>query len=105
SAVPLPRSPPSTLFPSTPLFRSLSEAEHVGAREPRAALERVPREPARFGFYSIPAHRAAGDEFPVQPIVLDQVLEDSVKEWNVPDRKSTRLNSSHLGISYAVFCL
>src|ERR1035438_477952 len=27
------------------------------------------------------------------------------KELNVPDRKSTRLNSSHLGISYAVFCL
>src|SRR5947199_10497587 len=25
--------------------------------------------------------------------------------WNLPDRKSTRLNSSHLGISYAVFCL
>ena len=66
------------------LAERLSEAEHVGAREPRAALERVPREPARFGFYSIPAHRAAGDEFPVQPIVLDQVLEDSVKEWNVP---------------------
>src|ERR1035438_10731075 len=27
------------------------------------------------------------------------------KEKIVPDRKSTRLNSSHLGISYAVFCL
>src|ERR1039458_5157480 len=25
--------------------------------------------------------------------------------WLTPDRKSTRLNSSHLGISYAVFCL
>src|ERR1035441_10807408 len=25
--------------------------------------------------------------------------------WMFPDRKSTRLNSSHLGISYAVFCL
>src|SRR5262245_62967446 len=29
---------------------------------------------------------------------------DSVEDWE-PDRKSTRLNSSHLGISYAVFCL
>src|SRR5262245_60754376 len=27
------------------------------------------------------------------------------KVWHVEDRKSTRLNSSHLGISYAVFCL
>src|SRR5262245_66082228 len=27
------------------------------------------------------------------------------RKWPFPDRKSTRLNSSHLGISYAVFCL
>src|ERR1039458_7993476 len=35
------------------------------------------------------------------------VNESSVRECNRPqlDRKSTRLNSSHLGISYAVFCL
>src|ERR1035438_10772398 len=32
--------------------------------------------------------------------------EDERQNWHfVPDRKSTRLNSSHLGISYAVFCL
>src|ERR1035438_263262 len=31
--------------------------------------------------------------------------EKGVVEKNVQDRKSTRLNSSHLGISYAVFCL
>src|ERR1035441_8541132 len=30
---------------------------------------------------------------------------DHLPEAPVPDRKSTRLNSSHLGISYAVFCL
>src|SRR5262245_29395648 len=30
---------------------------------------------------------------------------DEVVAWIGPDRKSTRLNSSHLGISYAVFCL
>src|ERR1035438_2965146 len=29
----------------------------------------------------------------------------NVSRRNIPDRKSTRLNSSHLGISYAVFCL
>src|SRR5437899_5957981 len=34
--------------------------------------------------------------------VQDCVLEDAL---SVADRKSTRLNSSHLGISYAVFCL
>src|SRR5256885_8667781 len=36
--------------------------------------------------------------FPETPIPPDEV-------WNVLDRKSTRLNSSHLVISYAVFCL
>src|SRR5262245_64387178 len=30
---------------------------------------------------------------------------DKGSEWTFEDRKSTRLNSSHLGISYAVFCL
>src|SRR5437899_10246917 len=29
----------------------------------------------------------------------------STDKWSISDRKSTRLNSSHLGISYAVFCL
>src|SRR5437899_4799869 len=35
---------------------------------------------------------------------MDQIFEDLVHETG-RDRKSTRLNSSHLGISYAVFCL
>src|ERR1035438_5025718 len=33
-----------------------------------------------------------------------QVIRESVQRRGYPDRKSTRLNSSHLGISYAVFC-
>src|ERR1035438_1307698 len=32
------------------------------------------------------------------------VADGSIDSWNLVDRKSTRLNSSHLGISYAVFC-
>src|SRR5262245_7992178 len=35
----------------------------------------------------------------------DKVFEDLVRSLATRDRKSTRLNSSHLGISYAVFCL
>src|SRR5256885_13178569 len=35
----------------------------------------------------------------------DQILPDQLHILNVSDRKSTRLNSSHLVISYAVFCL
>src|SRR5438045_4898006 len=30
---------------------------------------------------------------------------ENIQPWCISDRKSTRLNSSHLGISYAVFCL
>src|SRR3989442_11899514 len=76
------RPPRSTLFPYTTLFRSVV----VGDREhptrpvldaPHAAeLERAKRQP--------------------------RVLEDEALDI---DRKSTRLNSSHVRISYAVFCL
>src|SRR2546429_7176565 len=71
------RPPRSTLFPYTTLFRSLCpRARATPARAPEA------RGTARH------AHRCALE--PVQP---DR------------DRKSTRLNSSHGYISYAVFCL
>src|ERR1035438_6427908 len=47
---------------------------------------------------------------PVAPVVLAPSIASSEhrffdKQNRVLDRKSTRLNSSHLGISYAVFCL
>src|SRR3712207_6943204 len=81
------RPPRSTLFPYTTLFRSLHRRDRLHAR-PEAARDR-PRRPRR-------ARAAAGaaDEggVPVRhPVRLD--------------RKSTRLNSSHANISYAVFCL
>src|SRR2546430_4965203 len=98
------RPPRSTLFPYPPLFRSeLDGAEHVGA-EVLNGLER--------------ADRAA--ELASVLRVLDGHLErprcgaDAVDDRRDPeavdslgdrDRKSTRLNSSHSQISYAVFCL
>src|SRR3712207_8601242 len=72
------RPPRSTLFPYTTLFRSLL-ALPPRYRARRQALDR--RHPAR------PDGRAAA-------LLGDQA-----------DRKSTRLNSSHANISYAVFCL
>src|SRR5256885_10094507 len=74
------RPPRSTLFPYTTLFRS----QAVGGEERRGGQrqreqKRQQRQQQRVG--------RAG-ETPVHP-----------------DRKSTRLNSSHLVISYAVFCL
>src|SRR2546427_9928421 len=72
------RPPRSTLFPYTTLFRSVVAAS--------ALLDR----------YGTTAHYIERDGFPITTRV-QMVLEG--------DRKSTRLNSSHSQISYAVFCL
>src|SRR5256885_8719788 len=77
------RPPRSTLFPYTTLFRSvIVERDRLCARV--AVLLQVARD-ARVG------KRASESGARRQPIRRD--------------RKSTRLNSSHLVISYAVFCL
>src|SRR2546422_3178978 len=87
------RPPRSTLFPYTTLFRSLVE---VG--EPRGdaegLLHGVEDRLQRLVAVSGDAHH---DRLvPGDPPLVDQLLRD---------RKSTRLNSSHGYISYAVFCL
>src|SRR5437773_7726546 len=85
------RPPPtSTLFPYTTLFRSGSEQEQpdAGGRE---RLELLPT----VGMEGI--GRTAGDPETDQP--------DHIRHAVERDRKSTRLNSSHITISYAVFCL
>src|SRR5690349_24020964 len=85
------RPPRSTLFPYTTLFRSL-RAQPAAARH--ACADRV-REPDPVGHRQ---HRRRGD---VPRLV--QAL--AAARRPVIDRKSTRLNSSHVEISYAVFCL
>src|SRR5947209_12429439 len=81
------RPPRSTLFPYTTLFRSeQSEAARLAAFE--LEYQGVHRE-ADYAFFL--ANRVGGWR--------TCVLEDA------QDRKSTRLNSSHANISYAVFCL
>src|SRR5256885_5139149 len=86
------RPPRSTLFPYTTLFRSRPRDRGRGARL-RAAAAAASVRPA------VPARaRIAADSLPGGPAhVLARVQGE--------DRKSTRLNSSHLVISYAVFCL
>src|SRR2546427_6207085 len=76
------RPPRSTLFPYTTLFRSR------GAIRNRDVVDAL-------GVSAATAHRL------LQALVLSGVLERHGKG----DRKSTRLNSSHSQISYAVFCL
>src|SRR5438445_7482906 len=77
------RPPRSTLFPYTTLFRSLQRSLF---QRPAAAAERD--EPLAQTFAATPA------AVPVERV------DDATG-----DRKSTRLNSSHANISYAVFCL
>src|SRR2546422_1865285 len=76
------RPPRSTLFPYTTLFRSpYSSLQHLFLRtEDIEGLQRVP----------------------AFPVTAGQLAKYSLKYL---DRKSTRLNSSHGYISYAVFCL
>src|SRR5437763_12120567 len=80
------RPPRSTLFPYTTLFRSINGTVH--------AHMTLANPDKAFG-----GHLEAGTNVFTFAIVTIGVLNDSV------DRKSTRLNSSHRCISYAVFCL
>src|SRR2546422_8594888 len=77
------RPPRSTLFPYTTLFRS-----HVAAPHDRRGMIRIPAK-------RLP-HVAGG---------VGIVRDHGTKRVHEQDRKSTRLNSSHGYISYAVFCL
>src|SRR5437899_9802858 len=97
------RPPPrSTLFPYTTLFRSTVESSRKAKRQERCG----------FGFEreigKHVLHQGLFDEPPAECLavrgVVDRLVERRAHHPGA-DRKSTRLNSSHLGISYAVFCL
>src|SRR3712207_8799356 len=92
------RPPRSTLFPYTTLFRSVVVAEHLrrspGAQLPEHQRHQVGRTPV-----GQPRVGGAGDVEIAQRGVAQPGGRGDV------DRKSTRLNSSHANISYAVFCL
>src|SRR5256885_13263461 len=98
------RPPRSTLFPYTTLFRSRRRRDARLARRVRAPAPPppdgrslpLPRRPRPQGVAPPPlgakprVHQEEGQGLPLD---------------HAQDRKSTRLNSSHLVISYAVFCL
>src|SRR5699024_11470287 len=94
----IPRPPRSTLFPYTTLFRSAKDKEELNKEindlkdktdELEKAKDRLEQELADEKEKSEEDKKALEKEI------------DDLKE----DRKSTRLNSSHVSISYAVFCL
>src|SRR5258708_170642 len=87
------RPPRSTLFPYTTLFRSLR----------RRAGQR--RERLRDGLDAERQHGGRWRRRHLEQLRHDRRLEHHRPERRRRDRKSTRLNSSHQIISYAVFCL
>src|SRR5258705_4829457 len=84
------RPPRSTLFPYTTLFRSTVSLMQLA--KVSAALGRL--DEVRLPYVSVMTDPTTGG-----------VSASFAMLGDIKDRKSTRLNSSHLGISYAVFCL
>src|SRR5207249_11816679 len=103
SSLPGPRQPLSTLFPYTTLFRSSQGLRLAATSRPGPTCGQISKE----------RHGAAGprglglqpDRLPYFRFrALQSELYGGTRSAN-GDRKSTRLNSSHVSISYAVFCL
>src|SRR5690625_6646716 len=84
-----PQHPRSTLFPYTTLFRSAN------------ALLKSLEEPAANTLLILISHSPSI----VMPTIRSRCQIHLLPLPSAEDRKSTRLNSSHVAISYAVFCL
>src|SRR5258707_7553935 len=99
------RPPPrSTLFPYPPLFRS-----PIAIRPPVVA-QGLPPQPNIAAAPSEPQAAASARDPELRPqpqAPADDLFADVAENdrFEIPDRKSTRLNSSHANNSYAVFCL
>src|SRR5699024_11757787 len=97
---PTTRLPPrSTLFPYTTLFRSLAMYARVNFPKFAKVLESYVKNRGK------EAVIAAAFTFLSYGYFLEDIRIDMFVFKGLEDRKSTRLNSSHVSISYAVFCL
>src|SRR5690348_18103295 len=101
----IPRPPRSTLFPYTTLFRSLTDRKLTEVR-----LGNLNELQTRQVLLSLLGHRVASSLVSTyhqmvggNPLLLKALVTEQQLSGNL-DRKSTRLNSSHPSISYAVFC-
>src|SRR5690606_40544104 len=97
------RSPTSTLFPYTTLFRSIASSNKESGKAATSVT-----------FAMTPEAKLLADSFssnkgrliwPVEKGIKSQGYGVYADKLYPGDRKSTRLNSSHVKISYAVFCL
>src|SRR3989442_11382345 len=89
------RPPRSTLFPPTPLFRSRGR---LGPPRLRRGAKPLEHGPGGGAVLFIPDRVRVRER--LAPVGQGESRVDPLR-----DRKSTRLNSSHVRISYAVFCL
>src|SRR3712207_8934459 len=88
------RPPRSTLFPYTTLFRSQAAQQQLGVAEAQVRAAEL-------------ALQAAQERYTAGASTLAELTQSRAAQVQAAssDRKSTRLNSSHANISYAVFCL
>src|SRR3712207_7430309 len=96
------RPPRSTLFPYTTLFRSDRVDQVVPGRQP--GEQRRDGDARRRDRHDDSRQRADLAVAVDERRLLD-LARDRLERADQEDRKSTRLNSSHANISYAVFCL
>src|SRR2546430_3587803 len=92
------RPPRSTLFPYTTLFRSPVRLRRRGWMALAARLRRLVPGPDLYLLLDAPPAITQARKQEVAPA-------ETARQRVALDRKSTRLNSSHSQISYAVFCL
>src|SRR5690606_42100528 len=98
-----PRPPPSSLFPYTTLFRS-AKMFRV-----RVFVIASPKNESGFIFFVIEG-KSSAVKMIIEPFANHKIAGGKCRVFyrnilQAQDRKSTRLNSSHVKISYAVFCL
>src|SRR5690554_7300371 len=91
------RPPRSTLFPYTTLFRSRKKQTGEG--------KVIHPEYLSGNWLSFVSSQPLVWFYQEQKVPIPLFAYASEEARNYPDRKSTRLNSSHVRISYAVFCL
>src|SRR5690606_40510358 len=93
----------SEVYPSAPLFRSILRVVIIGIAHAAGRNRARARVAAhdRHVLIGGPAERAMVEDDVVDVVASVLLVED----LDAVDRKSTRLNSSHVKISYAVFCL
>src|SRR5687768_17790455 len=97
------RPPRSTLFPYTTLFRSDRRPQRA---QPLRVLHELPRAGVQMrAARLVDAIAEAARDQPEVALGESEHEQRGVRDVEDRDRKSTRLNSSHGYISYAVFCL